>query len=95
MRGHKKKYSNEGSDQTFIKDALFGFIAKTGVKLTVISLFNISWQFHVSTVNVFTTMFLQCEVTKCFNYRSFYWVGSKHSEAIVKILKKKKKKICI
>jgi len=42
MRGHKKKYSNEGSDQTFIKDALFGFIAKTGVKLTVISLFNIS-----------------------------------------------------
>jgi len=41
------------------------------------------------TVNVFTTVFLQCEVTKCFNYASFYSVGSRHSETIMKILKKK------
>jgi len=43
-----------------------------------------------TTVNVFTTVFLQCEVTQCFNYIRFYSVGSRHSEAIVKILKKKK-----
>jgi len=41
------------------------------------------------TVNVFTTVFVQCEVTKCLNYASFYSVGSRHSEAIMKILKKK------